>query len=317
MRAIQYTEFGPSTVLKQVEIPIPKPAEGEVLVKIAAAGVNPVDVKIREGLLVKRVPCVFPIVPGWDFAGIIVDHGFGAHRFEIGEKVFGYCRRPTIQNGTYAEYIALPEAYITKAPQSIPLKKAAALPLAGLTAYQSLFVHGGIKNNEVIVIWGASGGVGSFAVQLAASKGATVIAISSKKNLEYTKKLGAKYAIDYETHGVEALLRELSPKGIDVVFDTLGGDIFKRSFDIVKTTGRVVSIIENIPEPSLLPKPEIEYRYCFVEPNSSQLGLLQKMVDDGDLKIHIEDEYLLEDAAKAQNRIAEGHTRGKIIITMD
>jgi NADPH:quinone reductase and related Zn-dependent oxidoreductases len=317
MRAIQYDDFGPSSVLKLVELKTPKPGEGEVLVKVKAAGVNPVDVKIREGLLVSRVPCIFPIIPGWDFSGEIVDHGFAAHRFDIGEKVIGYCRRPTIQHGTYADYITLPEAYITKAPKNIPLRNAAALPLAGLTAYQSLFTHGRLKKNETVVIWGASGGVGSFAVQLAAKKEAKVIAIASKKNTEYTKKLGASYAIDYTSQNVEEEIRKLSPEGVDLVFDTIGGETFKRCFNIVKRSGRIVSILENIKEASQLPKPEIEYHYCFVEPNSSNLNVLREMVDNGDLKIHVEMEYPLEEAAKAQEMVEKGHTKGKIIITMD
>jgi NADPH:quinone reductase-like Zn-dependent oxidoreductase len=263
------------------------------------------------------MPCVFPIIPGWDFSGEIVDHGFGARRFDIGEKVIGYCRRPTIQHGTYTDYIVLPEAYIAKAPRNIPLKNAAALPLAGLTAFQSLFAHGRLKRNEVIVIWGASGGVGSFAIQLAAKKGAKVIAIASKRNVEYTKRLGATFAIDYTTQNVEEEVRKLSPEGADLIFDTIGGETFKRCFDIVKRTGRVISILENIKEAAMLPKPEVEYHYCFVEPNSSHLNSLREMVENGELKIFIEAEYPLEEAAKAQERIEKGHTRGKIIITMD
>ncbi len=317
MRAIQYTEFGSSSVLRLVERDIPKPREGEVLIKVTAAGVNPVDVKIRNGLLVNRVPCVFPIVPGWDFSGKIVEHGFGARRFDIGEKVIGYCRRPTIQHGTYAEYITVPEVYISKAPKNIPLKDAAALPLAGLTAHQAIFTHGGLKKNEAIVIWGASGGVGSFAVQLAAQKDAKVIAIASKRNHEYLKKLGAKHTIDYITQNVAEEVRKLFPEGVDLAFDTVGGDVFKQCFDIVKSTGRVVSILENLPQPSLLPKPEIDYRYCFVEPNSSTLNNLRKMVEEGELTVYVEAEYPLEKAALAHEKISEGHTKGKIIIAMD
>lgn len=314
MKAIQYTSFGASDVLKLVELPIPTPQEGEVLVKIAAASINPVDVKIRKGLLTSRVPAQFPVTPGWDLSGTIVERGHGSRRFEIGDRVMGYIRRPTIQHGTYAEYITVPECYLAKAPTSIPLTHAAAVPLASLTSYQALNTIGHLKEGESVVIYGASGGVGSFAVRLAAIKKATIVAIASEKNHQYLKDLGAHYTIDYTKDNVEKELRSYLPEGVDLAYDCVGTNAFSTCFDLVKPTGRVVSLLVNQPEKQQLPNPSIEYHYWFVEPNSKDLSTIKSYIDDGLIPVTIDSEFPLHEAAKAQDKAEAGHTRGKIIV---
>lgn len=317
MKAIQFNSFGSSSVLDLVDIDTPKPQEGEVLIKVTAAGVNPVDVKIRKGLLVNRVPTIFPAIPGWDFSGKVVEQGHGAKRFDVGDKVYGYIRRPEIQHGTYAEYIAVPECYLSAAPKSIELKNAAAVPLAALTAYQSLFKVGHLSSQETIVIYGASGGVGSFAIQMAAYKGATTIAIASKKNHSYLKSLGASYTLDYSNGSPVNQIISLFKDGVDFVFDCVGGDAFIDAFKIVKTPGRVVSLLVNQPDANLRPNSNTEYHYWFVEPNTKDLDQISLLIDKKALTVHIEEEFKLNDASIAHDKIDNNHTKGKIIIVVN
>lgn len=314
MKAIQYTEFGPASVLRLVDLDIPKPAEGELLIKVTAAGVNPVDTKIRKGLLTSRVPAIFPVIPGWDFSGEVVECGFGARRFQVGDKVMGYARRPVIQHGTYAEYITLPECYVTTAPGNILLKHAAAIPLAALTAYQSMYTFGRLQKGESVVILGASGGVGSFAVQMAAATGATVIAVASEKNHEYLKQLGAQFTLDYHSASLTNNLKKIIGNGADLAFDCVGDDTFVQAFGMVSDNGRVVSILINQPDKYLRPNAQTEYHYCFVEPHSANLEHIASMVTDGSIKINIDSEYPLSEAIAAHEKVERLHTRGKIIL---
>ena len=179
MKAVVIKEFGGKEKLDLTEVPKPQPAEDEVLVRIKAAGVNPVDWKIREGWLKDLLPHEFPIILGWDLAGVIEETGDGVDRLKKGDQVYAYNRRSVVQQGTYAEYATVPEDYITQSPQSLSFEESASIPLAALTAYQAVYDAVELQQGQSILIVGASGGVGGFAVQFARLIGATVTAIAS------------------------------------------------------------------------------------------------------------------------------------------
>ncbi len=314
MKAVIFNEFGGREVLKYTEVPTPAPEEGEVLVRIKAAGVNPVDWKIRAGYLKEFFPHTFPIIPGWEFAGVVETPGFSVRRVKAGDEVYAYCRRPVIQRGAYAEYISLPESYLARRPQNISFDEAGAIPLAGLTAYQSIHDAAKVKTGETVLILGASGGVGSFAVQLTKIVGARVVAVASKRNHEYLKSLGADGAVDYTGGDFREGVKALLPQGADVAFDCCGGDALARGYDCVKKGGRVVSIL--VRESELAAKKGATHHYVFVEPHAPELDHMRGLVEAGKLKVHLSGVHSLAEAATAHAAIESGHTRGKLVLTV-
>lgn len=315
MKAIVIEGFGGIETLKFQETERPIAKEGEVLVRIKASGVNPVDTKIRQGLLQSRMPNHLPIILGWEFSGIVEDTGFSARRFMPGDEVYAYARRTVIQNGTYAEYIALPESYLTYKPENIRFEEAAAVPLSGLTAYQSLVVHGKIQKKQHVVILGASGGVGSFAIQFAKIIGATVYAIAGKGREAYLHSLGADYIIDYSKGSVEEQIKAMLPLGADLVFDCVGKEMTAEAYGFVKENGYLVSILSQVDE-KLIEKYKINFRYVFVEPDVKHLDILTEWIEQGKIKVFLQKEYELRDAAEAHKQIETGHTQGKIVLKM-
>ncbi len=301
MRAVAIREYGGRDRLELLDLPKPVPQPGEALIRVRAAGVNPVDIKIREGLLKNRLPNQFPIILGWDAAGVIED---------TGEEVFAYCRKPVIQHGTYAEYVAAPKENIAPKPASVDMATAAGIPLSGLTAYQSLFDAAGLQSGQRVLIHAGAGGVGGFGVQLARNVGAEVWCTCSARNTDYVVGLGAHHVVDYTAGDFRDVVRDM-----DVVFDTVGGDVQTRSADVLKRGGTLVSILAYADEAGLKAK-GIETKYVFVAPNGRQLRHLQEMVDDGQLVCHISASFPLEQAARAHELIETRHTRGKIILTV-
>ncbi len=310
MKAATYSEFGGSDKIKITTQDIPEIKEGEVLVRIKAAGVNPVDAMVREGYLKDFLPYTFPVIPGWDMAGVVEQRGFSARRFNVGDEVYAYARRPMVQGGTFAEYIVLPESYLAKRPQRISWEEAAGIPLVGLTAYQSLFDAGQLQPDQTVLILGASGGVGSLAIQLAKTKGADVIAVASEKNHAFMKQLGADHVLDYHNTHVGEAVKKIMPDGVDLIFDCASGVTLMQSIQALKPKGILVSIANQGQELD----PAINFQYVFVEPNSTQLDHLREMAESGQLKVHVSDTYSLDDTAKALDQILTLHTKGKIVI---
>lgn len=315
MKAVVINEFGGREALKCAELPMPEPGEGEVLLRVRAAGVNPVDWKIRAGHLKDFYPYKFPIVLGWDLAGVVEKLGYSARRFKPGDEVYAYCRRPVIQHGTYAEYVAIFESYITTRPKNISFEEAAAIPLAGLTAYQSVYDAVKLKAGESILILGASGGVGSFGVQFAKIVGAKVVAVSSKRNHAYMKELGADEAVDYALGDFRDAVKSILPQGADVVFDCFGLEALAKGYDCVKRGGRVVSILVRESK-ELAAKAGAAHSYVFVEPNVQELDHIRSLVEERKLKVHLSSVHPLAEAAKAHEAMGTGHTRGKIVLKM-
>lgn len=310
MKAAVYTEFGAAEKVRITSVPVPEVKEGEVLVRIKAAGVNPVDVAIREGYLSSFIPVSFPAIPGWDVAGVIEERGYAARKFEIGDEVYGYARRPVVQYGTFAEYIVIPESYLALKPKTLSFEEAAGIPLVGLTAYQSLFDAGELQENQSVLILGASGGIGTMGIQLAKDKGATVVGVASGKNHAYMRELGADFAVDYQAEDLAGEVRKFIPEGVDLIFDAASGETLKRSVGALKSGGRLVSILSHGED---LPK-DFSFKYVFVEPHSRELCLLAAKAEEGKLKVPELHTFPLEETVAAMKEIESHHTRGKIVI---
>ncbi|MFC6999001.1 NADP-dependent oxidoreductase [Rufibacter roseus] len=310
MKAAFYEEFGGPEKIKVGQLEVPELKEGEVLVRIKAAGVNPVDYVVREGYLKDMIPTQFPAIPGWDVAGVVEDRAFSARRFNVGDEVYAYARRPTVQHGTFAEYIVLPESYLAHKPKNLSFEEAAGIPLVGLTAYQSMFDVGNLQAGQTVLILGASGGVGSLGIQLAKEKGVTVIGVASQKNHAFMKELGADHTVTYKDTDVGAAVKEIYPDGVDLIFDCASGETLQQSLKALKSGGTLVSILnhgEDIDK-------SINFHYWFVEPNSTELEHIREIAEAGKLKVHVSEKYSLDDASEALKQIATHHTTGKIVV---
>jgi len=293
------------------ELPKPEPREGEVLVRVKAAGVNPVDAAVALGMLKDAIPCSFPLIPGWDAAGVVEQCGHAAKSFAPGDEVYAYARRPELKNGTFAEYISLPEAYLARRPQSLSMEACGGLPLVGLTAWQALFDAGKLKKGQSVLVIGASGGVGSVAIQLAHSVEAHVIGIASEDNHAYMKELGAGATIDYKHPDVPGEVKKALSGDLDLIFDCSRGDVLSKTHTLLKKGGRLVSITNSKPER----REDVRFKYVFVEPNAPQLEKLQQLADEGKLTLAVSKTYSLNQAAAALREIQSLHTRGKMVIT--
>jgi NADPH2:quinone reductase len=312
MRAIAIENFGGPEMLKLMDLPRPTPCVGEVLIQIKAAGINPVDWKIRQGLFQGRLPHQFPIILGWDAAGVVQELGGGIKDIKVGDEIFAYCRKETIHDGTYAEFINLTPNHLAPRPKNLSWEEAAAIPLSALTAYQSLFESLQLKRNEVILIHAGAGGVGGFAVQLAREAGAVVLSTASTHHHNYVLGLGAQEVIDYRTQNFSEAVLKKYPEGIDAVFDTVGGDTQIQSLKVLKNGGRLTSLLALQSEAQQQSRCKIGY--VFVRPDSSQLKKLAKLFEEGKIKVQLAAVLPLEQAAKAQEMIETGHTQGKIVL---
>lgn len=310
MNASYYEEFGDLDHIKYGEVDRPEPGEGEVLVRVHSAGINPVDAAVAQGGLKDFIPTEFPVIPGWDVAGIVEKRGHAARRFKEGDKVYAYARRPVVQGGTFAEYVVLPESYLAQAPEKLSLEEAGGIPLVGLTAYQALFDSGNLHEGQTLLVLGASGGVGTMAIQLAKAHGITVIGVASKKNHGYMKELGADITIDYNDTHVGHAISEVYSVGVDLIFDCSRGDSLSQSEEVLKEGGKVVSITNRDPDISK----KIDFDYVFVEPNALQLGHIQELANEGKITVPVSKTYDLNEAGQALKDIQSLHTQGKTII---
>jgi NADPH:quinone reductase-like Zn-dependent oxidoreductase len=306
MKAIRVHEYGGPEVLKYEEAPRPEPGPGEVLVRIRAAGVNPVDWKVREGHRREALAYRMPFVPGWDVSGVVEATGPNVTLLTKGDEVYGY--PSVVRNGAYAEYAVVPEAELALKPRSIDHVLAASVPIAALTAWQGLFDAGGLRTDQKVLIHGGAGGVGSFAVQLARWKGAFIVATASGRNQEFLRNLGADLTIDYEKTRFDRLVCDA-----DVVFDTIGGDTLNRSWKVLKKGGVLVSTVE---EPSAEKAAAHGVRAALVSTraDTAQLVEIAKLVDAGMVRPIVEAVFPLNEARRAQELSQTGHARGKIVL---
>ncbi len=306
MKAIQIHEFGGPEVLKFEDAPKPKPQPDEVLIKVFATSVNPVDWKIRKGRAKGKFPVKFPLIPGWDVSGEIEEVGSNIVNFRKGDEV--YSRPDPAKNGTYAEYVVVKANLVNEKPKSIDHERAAAVPLAGLTAWQALFDHGDLQKGEKVLIQGASGGVGTFAVQFAKWKGAYVIGTASEKNIDFVKQLGADEVIDYKNEKFENKVKD-----VDLVLDLVGGNVQERSLKVIKKGGRLVTTVQPQNQEEAKEK-NIRIEGFLTQSVPEELEQIKQLIDSGKVKPVVSKIMPLKDAAKAQELSEEGHPRGKIVL---
>ena len=306
MKAIRIHKYGGPEVLKYEDAPRPNPQAGEVLVRVHAAGVNPIDWKVREGEMKDFWPHKFPLILGWDLSGVVEELGRGVSRFKIGDEVYSL-PDPT-RNGAYADYIVAREPELALKPNWLHHIRAAAVPLAALTAWQSLFDTAQLQPGQRVLIHAGSGGVGHFAVQLAKWKGAYVFATASTKNQELLRELGADETIDYTRQRFEDVARK-----IDIVLDPIGGDTQERSWQVLKKGGLLLSVVE---PPSADKAKALGIQAAFVasHPNGAELAKIAELIDAGDLKPIVNRILPLSEARRAHELSQTGHTHGKIVL---
>lgn len=305
MSAIRMHEFGAENVLRLEQIERPMAGRNEVLVKVMAASVNPVDWKIRKGGYPSVTQDTLPIVPGRDLAGTIAELGMGVSHFAIGDRVFAFL---DIEHGGYEEYVAVPATQLAKMPSSLDFEDAAAVPLAALTAWQGLFDHGGLQSGQRVLIHGGAGGVGHFAIQFAKARGAWVATTVSSTDIELAQHLGADQVIDYKSERFEDVVDP-----VDMVFDLVSGETRSRSFGILKNGGILVSTL-GIPDREEAARRNVRVAGYMAKPNADQLDEIGGLIDQGKVKIVVQKIFPLEEAAEAQRTLEKDHVRGKIVL---
>jgi len=306
MKALVVHEYGGPEVLKYEDVPRPEPKEDQILVRVIAAGVNPVDGLIRSGMFAKHEKATFPMILGADIAGVVEKTGSKITKFKAGDPVFAYASLKS--GGGYAEYALTTEREAAPKPKVLAYVEAAAVPVVALTAWQALIDTAKLSAGQTVLIHGGSGGVGTFAIQIAKARGARVIATASTANQDLLKQLGADVAIDYTKQKFEHVA-----KNVDVVLDSIGKDTLARSYGVAKKGGFIVSLVAR-PDRDELNKRGIGGAALSVEPNSDELAEIGKLIDEGKIRVIVSQTFPLSEAIKAQEQVATGHTRGKIVL---
>ena len=324
MKALQIVKYGElKKSLAFNEVSKPTAQVNEVLIAVKAAAINPIDKSIILGNLQALLPIPLPSTSAYDVSGVVVEKGSNVSNFEIGDLV--YSRVPQEQMGTLADFVAVTSEAVSKKPGNISFEEAAGLPLAALTALQSL-EYANIKANDKVLIHAGSGGVGSFAIQYAKAKGAYVYTTTSTSNLDWVKKLGADRVIDYKTEDYKNIV-----KNADIVFDTLGKHYSAESFEVVKKGGIVVSVVGALDEESAkmfgipdykLPEEianaskekNATYKFIFMHPNGAHLNDIKSLIEDDKIKPIVDKIYPFPDAIQAFEHLATGRAKGKIVI---
>lgn len=306
MKAVRFQTYGGPEVLILEDAPLPTAGAGEVLIRVYAAGVNPLDWKVRAGHVRKWLQHRLPLIPGWDVSGKIEAVGTDVTDFNIGDEVYGMLdfRR----DGAYAEYVAARAGELAQKPISIDHVHAAAVPLTALTAWQSLFDVANLSAGQTVLIHAAAGGVGHFALQLAKWKGARVIGTASANKVSFLQELGVDEVIDYQTARFEDVV-----SNVDVVLDTIGGDTQRRSWKTLKKAGILVATL-GISSPEVAEKYGVRGEGVMVHSDAGQLALIAKLIDAGELKPFISTTLPLGEAARAHELSQTGHVSGKIVL---
>jgi NADPH:quinone reductase-like Zn-dependent oxidoreductase len=324
LQIVKYGEIKDSLAFNEVSKPAVKATD--VLIEVKAAAINPIDKSIVLGNLQGLLPIPFPSTSAYDVSGIVVEKGDDVSNFEIGDLV--YSRVPQEQMGTIAEYVAVTSEAVSKKPGNISFEEAAGLPLAGLTALQSL-EFAGIKADDRILIHAGSGGVGSLAIQYAKAKGAYVYTTTSTGNVEWVKELGADRVIDYKTEDYKTIVKD-----VDIVYDTLGQEYTSEAFQVVKQGGQVISVVGPLDEETakmfgmedyklpeelatLSAEKDASYKFIFMHPNGTQLAEIKTMVEDEKIKPIVDTIYPFTESIAAFTHLETGRAKGKIIIKIN
>ncbi len=308
MKAVRIHDYGGPEVILYEEVPRPEPVADEILIQVQAAGVNPVDWKIREGFGKEWFGHQLPLTLGCDLAGIVASTGNQVTALKPGDAVYGYVN--LARCGAYAEYAIARESEITLKPQALDFEQAAAIPVGALTSWQALFDIAKLTSGQKVLIHAAAGGVGHLAVQLAKAKGAFVIGTVSAKNAEFARDLGVDVLIDYRSTRFENEVKDA-----DVVFDTIGEDTQERSFKVLKRGGGLVSAVSEPPEDACK-RHGVRGNMVAVQPNADQLAEISALIESGQVHPTIATTMPLENARPAHELSQSGHTRGKIILTL-
>ena len=306
MKAAVLHERGGTEVLKYEDAPRPEPNDGEVLIKVMAAGVNPIDAYIRQGLRVKSGSDNGPMIIGYDIAGVVEKVGAGIKTFKAGDAVYAYL--PVVRGGGYAEFAIAKEGEVSLKPKNIDFEKAAAVPLAATTAWQALIDTAKLEQGQTVLIHGGSGGVGCFAVQIAKARGAKVMATASTANQELLKQLGVDQPIDYTKTKFEDVAKD-----VDVVLNCVRGDTLRPSYGVVKKGGIIVSITDE-PDAAECAKHGIRGMRVVAHSDAKVLEELTKLIQANKITPIVSQIFPLSEAAKAHQHIETGHTRGKIVL---
>ncbi len=309
MKAAQISKYGSNEVVEINEnAPKPAVAAGKLVVEIYAAGVNPIDWKVREGYMQKFVPLNFPVTLGGDFSGVVTEIGEGISEFMKGDEIYGHGSVLGGGSGTFAEFASVDTKTIAHKPKKISHVEAAALPLAETSALQALTDHIGISNGKKILIHGGGGGIGTVAVQLAKHLEAYVAATASGRDLQAVRDLGANEAIDYKNQSFESMLN-----GYDAVFDTFGGEGYVKSFKVLKKGGIIVSMVEQ-PRTELMQQYGVTAIAQSTHVTSERLSKLAELVDSRAIKVQIDKTFSLEQIREALAHVQTGHPRGKVVL---
>jgi alcohol dehydrogenase len=312
MKAMQINNYGGSDVISiNDNVPIPKVPPGKVLVEVKAAGVNPVDWKIREGYFQQMVPLEFPTTLGTDFSGIIKELGENASTdFNIGDEVYGQASVLSGGSGSFAELVLTNIDSIGPKPNTLNPIEASGLPLVGVSAWQALVENIGLSKNQKILIHGGAGGIGSIAIQLAKHLGAYVATTVKSKDKEFVRQVEADEIVDYTTQSFDDILQDY-----DAALDTVGGETYRKSFKVLKNNGTIVSMLEQ-PDSNLMNQYGIKAIFQFTETTNERLTKLARWIDQDNIKVNVEKTFPLAETAKALDYQKDSHPRGKLVITI-
>ena len=304
MKAMVVHEYGGPEVLKLEDVPRPEPKENEILVRVIASGVNPVDALIVSGKYAKEFGTHVPLTPGYDIAGVVEQTGAKITKFKIGDPIYGF----VLWGGGFAEYAVATEGEAAIKPKSLSYSEAASVPLVVLTAWQALIDAGKLSSGQTVLIHGGSGGVGTMAIQIAKARGGRVIATASTANQHLLKELGADVAVDYTKEKFED-----AAKAVDLVLDTVGKDTLTRSYGVVKKGGFIATLVARLDQAEL-DKRGIRGASISVKPDANELEQITKLIEAKKIKPVVSQELPLAEATRALQQAATHHTRGKIVL---
>jgi NADPH:quinone reductase-like Zn-dependent oxidoreductase len=305
VKAVQYRSYGGPEVLEVTDIPDPKMFADQVLVRIESAALNPADVTFQSGAVDSLVDALFPVTPGWDLAGVVEQAGVATTGFRPGDEVIGFVRGPAQHYGTYAEKITAEPRQLVRKPENLDWAQASGLPVAGLTAYQAIVHSLKVTAGDTVLVHGAAGGVGHLAVQIAVARGARVIGTGSQASQAFIESLGAEPVV-YGDELVEQVLK-IAPDGVDAVLDCAGRGSLSTTQALAAVSGVRVATITRA----------AEYEGTidvFLRLDTDDLTRLVELVEQGKVTVHVDRRFPLDGAAEAQQLVADGHVRGKVVL---
>jgi alcohol dehydrogenase len=307
-KAARIHEYGGPEVVQVEDLSLADPQPGEILIRVQAAGVNPIDWKIRSGYMQKVIPLTLPFTLGVDFSGVVESAGDGVADLKVGDEVYGQAGVVNKGSGSFEEYCVAKAKTVAAKPRGLSDVETGALPLVGVSAVQALTEGLSLSKGQSILIHGGAGGIGSLAIQLARHLGAHVATTASSNDIDYVKELGAEQVIDYKNQKFEDVLSDL-----DAVYDTVGGDTYRRSFKVLKRGGRLVSMVER-PDQGLIEEFGVGATFQSTQVNTERLTKLAEFVELGALKVHVDATFPLDETAEALRYLEKESPRGKVVI---